>query len=194
MNNWTASLINGFEIYLRFFPLMVIIAAFIIFTKGSRIRPMYFLGSQALVLYLICLIEVVLFPLPSAEKIASMHGYEGQFIPFRFLADIAEDRTMESVLQVILNILMTIPFGFFFKFFFNIKRRNIIVMTFLLSLIIELAQLTGLFFIYPGSYRLFDVDDLITNTLGGFLGTVLANRTMGTGLVVRFSALTFPAL
>jgi glycopeptide antibiotics resistance protein len=67
-------------------------------------------------------------------------------------------------------------------------------MTFLLSLIIESAQLTGLFFIYPGSYRLFDVDDLITNTLGGFLGTVLANRTMGTGLVVRFSALTFPAL
>ncbi|MBQ5932370.1 MAG: hypothetical protein IJL55_01510, partial [Lachnospiraceae bacterium] len=66
MNNWTASLINGFEIYLKFFPLMVIIAAFIIFTKGSRIRPMYFLGSQALVLYLICLIEVVLFPLPSA--------------------------------------------------------------------------------------------------------------------------------
>lgn len=194
MNNWTASLINGFEIYLKFFPLMVIIAAFIIFTKGSRIRPMYFLGSQALVLYLICLTEVVLFPLPSAEKIASMHGYEGQFIPFNFLADIAEDRTMESVLQVILNILMTIPFGFFFKFFFNIKRRNIIIMTFLLSLIIESAQLTGLFFIYPGSYRLFDVDDLITNTLGGFLGTVLANRAMGTGLVVRFSALTFPAL
>lgn len=194
MNNWTASLINGFEIYLKVFPLMVIIAAFIIFTKGSRIRPMYFLGSQALVLYLICLTEVVLFPLPSAEKIASMHGYEGQFIPFRFLADIAEDRTVESVLQVILNILMTIPFGFFFKFFFNIKRRNIIIMTFLLSLIIESAQLTGLFFIYPGSYRLFDVDDLFMNTLGGFLGTVLANRTMGTGLVVRFSALTFPAL
>ena len=49
-------------------------------------------------------------------------------------------------------------------------------MTFLLSLTIELAQLTGLFFTYPGSYRLFDVDDLIMNTIGGFLGTVLANN------------------
>ena len=55
------------------------------------------------------------------------------------------------------------------------KRRNVIILTFLLSLAIELAQLTGLFFIYPGSYRLFDVDDLMLNTLGGFAGTVLAN-------------------
>ena len=50
------------------------------------------------------------------------------------------------------------------------------MLTFLFSLIIELSQLTGLFFTYPGSYRLFDVDDLLTNTLGGFLGTVLANN------------------
>ena len=50
------------------------------------------------------------------------------------------------------------------------------LLTFLLSLTIELAQLTGLFFTYPGSYRLFDVDDLMANTLGGFLGTVLSNQ------------------
>ena len=66
-----------------------------------------------------------------------------------------------------------------FKFFINIKRRNIIIMTFILSLMIELAQLTGLFFTYPGSYRLFDVDDIMMNTLGGFLGTVLANNING---------------
>lgn len=40
----------------------------------------------------------------------------------------------------------------------------------LLSLFYELTQLTGLYFIYPGSYRLFDVDDLMANTLGGLLG------------------------
>ena len=105
-----------------------------------------------------------------------MNSYEGQFIPFNFVLDIARDKSLGSVLQVMLNILMTVPFGFFFKFFLNIKRRNIILLTFLLSLSIELAQLTGLFFTYPGSYRLFDVDDLIMNTLGGFIGTVLANN------------------
>ena len=176
MNIWVESLINGFELYLKVLPLMVIILAFIIFAKKNSIRPLYFVGTQCLILYLICLVEVVLFPLPTAEKIASMNSYEGQFIPFNFVLDIARDKSLESVLQVVLNILMTVPFGFFFKFFLNIKRRNIILLTFLLSLSIELAQLTGLFFTYPGSYRLFDVDDLIMNTLGGFIGTVLANN------------------
>ena len=42
--------------------------------------------------------------------------------------------------------------------------------SFLLSLSFECLQLSGLFFIYPRPYRLFDVDDLITNTLGGVIG------------------------
>ncbi|MBR4344228.1 MAG: VanZ family protein [Lachnospiraceae bacterium] len=176
MNIWVESLINGFKLYLKMFPIMIIITAIFIFIIKSKIRLLYFIGTQALVLYLICLIEIVIFPLPSSDKIATLHSYEGQFIPFNFILDIAKDKSLESILQVILNVLMTVPFGFFFKFFMNIKRRNIIVMTFLLSLTIELAQLTGLFFIYPGSYRLFDVDDLMMNTLGGFLGTVLANN------------------
>ena len=142
--------------------------------KGS-IRPVQIIGTQCLVLYLICLINMVLFPLPGIEEISGLNGYNGQFVPFKFVADIAKDRTAKSVLQVLLNIIMTVPLGFFFKFFLNMKIRNVILITFLFSLIIELAQLTGLFFIYPGSYRLFDVDDLMTNTLGGFLGTVVAN-------------------
>ena len=176
MSIWTESIINGFELYLKILPLMLFITAVFVFMKKASIRPLPFIGTQFMMLYLICLIEVVLFPLPDIEKIASMHGYKGQFIPFKFISDIANDRTLSSVLQVLLNILMTVPFGFFFKFFLNMKRRNIILLTFLLSLTIELAQLTGLFFTYPGSYRLFDVDDLMANTLGGFLGTVLSNN------------------
>jgi len=176
MDVWTENILNGFATYFNLLPLIVIITAIFLFMKKGSVRPVQFVGTQCLVLYLICLIEIVLFPLPTIEKIASMHGYNGQFIPFKFISDIANDRTLESVLQVLLNILMTVPFGFFFKFFLNMKRRNIILLTFLFSLIIELSQLTGLFFTYPGSYRLFDVDDLIFNTLGGFLGTVLANN------------------
>ena len=176
MNIWTESIMNGFVLYLKILPLILIITAGFLSVKKTGIRPVQLIGTQCLLLYLICLIEVVLFPLPDIEDIAYMHGYKGQFIPFNFLSDIANDRSLTSVLQVLLNILMTIPFGFFFKFFQNMKIRNIILLTFLLSLTIELAQLTGLFFTYPGSYRLFDVDDLIANTLGGFLGTVLSNK------------------
>ena len=176
MNIWTESIMNGFGLYLKILPLILIITAGFISVKKTGIRPVQLIGTHGLLLYLICLIEVVLFPLPDIEKIASMHGYRGQFIPFNFISDIANDRSLASILQVLLNILMTVPFGFFFKFFLNMERRNIILLTFLLSLTIELAQLTGLFFTYPGSYWLFDVDDLMANTLGGFLGTVLSNK------------------
>lgn len=175
MNIWAENIISGIELYINLLPLIFIITAFFIFVKKGSIRPVQIIGTQCLVLYLICLINMVLFPLPGIEEISGLNGYNGQFVPFKFVADIAKDRTAESVLQVLLNIFMTVPFGFFFKFFLNMKIRNIILITFLFSLIIELAQLTGLFFIYPGSYRLFDVDDLMTNTLGGFLGTVVAN-------------------
>ena len=175
MNIWAENIISGIELYINLLPLIFIITAFFIFMKKGSIRPVQIIGTQCLVLYLICLINMVLFPLPGIEEISGLNGYNGQFVPFKFVADIAKDRTAESVLQVLLNIIMTVPFGFFFKFFLNIKIRNVILITFLFSLIIELAQLTGLFFIYPGSYRLFDVDDLMTNTLGGFLGTVVAN-------------------
>jgi glycopeptide antibiotics resistance protein len=175
MNIWAENIISGIELYINLLPLIFIITAFFIFMKKGSIRPVQIIGTQCLVLYLICLINMVLFPLPGIEEISGLNGYNGQFVPFKFVADIAKDRTAKSVLQVLLNIIMTVPLGFFFKFFLNMKIRNVILITFLFSLIIELAQLTGLFFIYPGSYRLFDVDDLMTNTLGGFLGTVVAN-------------------
>ena len=39
-----------------------------------------------------------------------------------------------------------------------------------MTLFIEIGQLTGLFFIYSGSYRFCDIDDIMANTLGGVIG------------------------
>jgi uncharacterized RDD family membrane protein YckC len=41
------------------------------------------------------------------------------------------------------------------------------------SLLFELTQLTGLWFIYPCAYRLFSVDDLILNTAGAAIGWLI---------------------
>lgn len=41
---------------------------------------------------------------------------------------------------------------------------------FFIVIIFELTQLSGLYFIYPRSYRLADVNDLINNTVGGMVG------------------------
>src|SRR5574344_1061840 len=66
--------------------------------------------------------------------------------------------------------LLTIPFGIYLRSYFKTNLKKTIFYTFLLSLFFELTQLSGLYFIYPRGYRLFDVDDLMLNTLGGFVG------------------------
>ncbi len=48
------------------------------------------------------------------------------------------------------------------------------LLSFCASLLFQVTQITGLFFIYPRPYRLFEVDDLMTNTFGGLLGYWIA--------------------
>ena len=83
---------------------------------------------------------------------------------------------MESVLQVLFNIVMTIPFGMILTYRFSLSKKNVILVSFLFSLFIEVGQLTGLFFTFGGSYRLFDADDLICNTLGGLIGFIVMSK------------------
>ena len=66
------------------------------------------------------------------------------------------------------------PFGVYLRYYFCYNWRKTLRLSFLLSLFFELTQLSGLYFVYPGSYRLFDVDDLIVNTAGSMIGFALA--------------------
>lgn len=76
--------------------------------------------------------------------------------------------------QIILNIVMTIPFGFLYT---SLKKNTgvirIIKATFLLSLMIEIIQLIMTIFLLH--YRSCDITDLITNTIGGTVGFILYN-------------------
>ena len=69
---------------------------------------------------------------------------------------------------------MTLPLGIYLRYYFRCGWLKTLLTGFGLSLFFELTQLTGLYFIYPGSYRLFDVDDLMINTLGTMVGFWLA--------------------
>ena len=65
--------------------------------------------------------------------------------------------------NVLGNILLFIPFGFFVSFILRTKKpQYIIIVTFITSLVIELTQLL--------IGRTFDVDDVLLNIIGGFIG------------------------
>jgi len=80
-----------------------------------------------------------------------------------------------SIKEIILNIIMTIPFGFLYSIIRkNINVIKVIVSTFLFSLSIELTQLIMTIFLL--NYRSFDVTDLITNTFGGLIGYLIYKK------------------
>ena len=77
------------------------------------------------------------------------------------------------LLQVVFNVLLFVPLGFLIRV---VGRRGIVIGVLagaVVSLVIETTQLTGVWGIFPCGYRLFDVGDLLTNTLGALLGSVL---------------------
>lgn len=135
------------------------------------------------ILYLLTAYFLVILPLPSKEEVLTMPTKVPQLIPFSFIGDFVDTFKEASsvvtflkspiVYTTLFNIAITIPFGIYLRYYFKKKLSTTIIYTFLLSLYFEVTQLTGLYGIYPKAYRLFDVDDLIINTLGGALGYLI---------------------
>lgn len=144
------------------------------------------------ILYLICAYSLVILPLPSIVYVASLTTPRMQLVPFQFISDILATTSFSisdpstylstlntpAVYQVLFNIAMCIPFGMYLRYYFKCSFKKTALFTLLLSLFFELTQLSGLYFIYPRSYRIFDIDDLLINTLGGVIGYALMTPFM----------------
>lgn len=136
------------------------------------------------ILYLLIAYFLVILPLPSREEVMALTTPTTQLIPFSFITDFMHNSGLiltdlstylpalksNAFLVPIFNIVLTIPFGAYLHYYFKFSLKKTILWSFLLSLFFELTQLSGLYFIYPRGYRLFDVDDLILNTCGGIIG------------------------
>ena len=113
--------------------------------------------------YLVLVLYVTLMPVIASLPFIFQHSYVPMnLVPF---LDVLEGRG-DFARQVVLNVIMTLPFGFLFPLTGN--RRGGLLRTvwfcFLMSLGIELLQ--------PliHDYRSSDLTDVITNTAGGVLG------------------------
>ncbi|MBS7020789.1 MAG: VanZ family protein [Firmicutes bacterium] len=144
------------------------------------------------ILYVMTAYFLVILPLPSFEEVMRLKTPSTQLIPFSFVADFITHTsfnimvpqtylkalTEPYIYQVLYNILLTIPFGIYLRYYFKCNFKKTMLFTFCLTLFFEITQLTGLYGIYPRSYRLFDVDDLMLNTLGGLIGYFIAGAML----------------
>lgn len=94
------------------------------------------------------------------------------FIPFKIVYDSIVELNKGNLYYLFIsflgNIVMFIPIGFFIKKIYNLDTKKIVKIGFLISLSIEIIQ------IFTG--RQTDIDDLILNTLGTYLGTLFVRK------------------
>lgn len=127
--------------------------------------------------YAIALVAYTTLPIPPVDSAwCAQHAAHPQLRPFQFIDDIRKHHTSlarnPALLQVLFNIALFVPLGAFVA-----RWRGPLVAIlagFGTSLLIEVTQGTGNWFLFPCAYRLFDVDDLMANTLGAAFGVLLA--------------------
>lgn len=174
------------------FPLIAALVAVPFFDRQVRVCCFNWVRTVfggLFLFYVLCVLALVFFPLPDAAQAARLSGHEIQLVPFQFVADflretplvLSDARTYlpalfdRTVLQVVCNILMLLPFGMYLRYVCGLDLGKVALVSLAFSAFIELGQLTGLFFMFRGSYRLCDVDDLMLNTIGGLLGGELVH-------------------
>lgn len=139
-------------------------------------------------LYLITAYYLVILPLPDTTHTCTASGNTfTQWIPFQFVQDFWRETALDihnpstyavlfkerAVLQVLFNVLLLVPLGMFLRYYFRFSFLWTTAAAFGLSLFFEWTQYTGLYGFYDCPYRLFDIDDLMLNTIGGMLGYAL---------------------
>lgn len=139
-------------------------------------------------LYLMTAYFLVILPLPSIETVSKMTTPSYNLIPFHFISELFSLSTFSAndfatyfptlqnpaIYESLFNILLTVPFRLYLHYYFEFNFKKTVFYSFCLTLFFELTQLSGLYFIYPRGYRVFDVDDLILNTFGGIIGYFIA--------------------
>ena len=145
-----------------------------LYHRDGRLRFGTFVGAYLTVLYVCGLGCFTLYPLPSGDAgLGITYGVAPNFNPMNFANDIAKDG-LKAVFQLAFNVAFFMPLGFIAGRLLRLKFLPSVLLGMTASLLIETAQLTGLFGIYPYAYRCWDVDDVITNTLGAALGWACA--------------------
>lgn len=145
------------------------------YSRQKNINVRWETYIYSFVLYLICAYFMTMLPLPSEGyfDVIPPFSEQVQLVPFKCFFETNLLRSPVASAVIIFNLFLTVPLGVFLRFLFGFKFGKTALSGFIFSLICEITQITGLFFIYPAPYRVFDVDDLIINTLGAVVGYLI---------------------
>ena len=151
------------EMWPNLWPMMIFISVVVI-----TLRCFYlFRGSKKFVLHKELMALVFIIYILCLYYILTYQGNSNgiNLVPFKeiFRYSFGSYKFMKNVVG---NVILFIPFGFFASYYINNKKTSVALFT---SLIVS-ACAEGIQY-YIG--RTFDVDDIILNVIGGFIGYLL---------------------
>lgn len=114
--------------------------------------------ALSFIIYILCLFQIVTFQ-------DTVSWSSNNFIPFReiFRYHIGSRLFLKNVLG---NVLLFMPFGFFSSYYLKFRKPWVILgLTLVTSFSIEVVQMA--------IGRVFDVDDILLNIVGGYLGYLI---------------------
>ena len=184
---WKESILIAIDLFPIFAFIMTLPFMVHQYRKYGSIPFIRFLCIYGFSFYMVCAYFLVIFPLPPIDQVAQMTSDTMNLKLFRGYSEwtaldgfhLFEPQSWMAFLkgwkglEPLCNVIMTIPFGFFLHYYCRKKLISTTLYSFTLSAFFELSQLSGLFGIYPRPYRLFDVNDLFNNTLGGAIGWII---------------------
>lgn len=159
----------GIDIWPLFVIALVVLLG-VLWRRGHSLS--YLLCCMVFGIYLLFALDKTFFPLQISGAYADSMREYGSFaqsinlVPFSF----GPFGTFESTFTTLmLNVLLTIPFGFGINFILPIRAKSFIWLGFAVGLGIETAQLLiSLLLRYP--WRYIDVNDVLMNAVGVWIG------------------------
>lgn len=144
-----------------------------LYHKDHRLRLAAGLSAYLAVLYALGLVAFTLYPMPDDPvRFCATHHLLPQLDLLKFIQD--AQTGLYGVLQLVMNVVFFMPMGFMLCRWAGWRFWVALPFSFGCSVFIETSQLTGFWGLYPCAYRQFDVDDMLTNTLGAVIGFGIA--------------------
>lgn len=153
-----------FDVMPEIWPMVIIITVIAaslrityLITKHKKFQLHKELIYLIFIVYILCLFHVVTFQ--------DVNYGQSNFVPFREIFRY-EFGSVKFIKNIVGNILLFIPYGFLASYLLRNNKFSVItILTIIVSLTIETVQY------YIG--RVFDIDDIILNLIGGIIGFLI---------------------
>lgn len=150
------------------------------YRRSNELRRPRALTLYLFIFYLLSLGLFTLLPLPDDfAAYCAARNRPVLLIPFRFFIPNLLYGSLWDVLQIPLNVLAFVPLGIFARTLLRLTSWRALLLGLGVSLLIEATQFTALWGLAPCRYRVADIDDVILNVFGTWLGVLAARHFMG---------------